>query len=209
MAFKKEWASFSKEESSLVTLEEINQKTVVGLLVQELIPVLDTGFPWEPGVWNMSDTYSTMTHSSTKVFTLRMTINLPNSASDRESSVGQIGSRGINTKDGFMWISEKPDASVLLEAWASDIGRLTITETPFTVDEGFMRSVEIRTSYLPAVRDLLHRSSIQWSTSHALARSLLYDTGPVEGHQQELSHRTVVRDLRSFPPSMLSELDVL
>jgi hypothetical protein len=32
-AFKKEWASFSKEESSRVTLEEINQKTVVGLLV--------------------------------------------------------------------------------------------------------------------------------------------------------------------------------
>ncbi len=31
--FKKEWASVSKEESSHVTLEEINQKTVVGLLV--------------------------------------------------------------------------------------------------------------------------------------------------------------------------------
>jgi hypothetical protein len=29
--FKKEWDSFSKEESSRVTLEEINQKTVVGV----------------------------------------------------------------------------------------------------------------------------------------------------------------------------------
>jgi hypothetical protein len=105
-AFKKEWASFSKEESSRVTLEEINQKTVVGLLVQELIPALDTAFPWEPGVWNMSDTHATMTHSSTKVATLRMNINLPTSTSDTASSVGQIGSRGINTKDGFMWISE-------------------------------------------------------------------------------------------------------
>jgi hypothetical protein len=120
-AFKKEWASFSKEESSRVTLEEINQKTVVGLLVQELIPALDTAFPWEPGVWNMPDTHATMTHSSTKVATLRMAINLPNSTSDTESGVGQIGSRGINTQDGFMWISEKPDAPVLLAEWASDI----------------------------------------------------------------------------------------
>ena len=52
-----------------MTLGEINQKTVVGLLVQELIPALDTAFPWEPGVWNMSDTHETMTHSSTKVVT--------------------------------------------------------------------------------------------------------------------------------------------
>jgi hypothetical protein len=176
-AFKKEWASFSKEESSRVTLEEINQKTVVGLLVQELIPALDTAFPWEPGVWNMPDTHATMTHSSTKVATLRMAINLPNSTSDTDSGVGQIGSRGINTQDGFMWISEKPDAPVLLAEWASDIRRLTSTEAPFTLDEGFHRSIEIKTSYLPTVRDLLHRSS-SWSTSHALARSLLYDTGP-------------------------------
>jgi hypothetical protein len=75
------------------------------------------------------------------------------------------------------WISEKPDASVLLESWASDISRLTSTEVPFTIEEGFKRSVEIRTSYLPEVRDLLHRSSF-WSTSHTLTRSLLYDTGP-------------------------------
>ncbi len=112
-----------------MTLEEINQKTVVGLLVQELIPTLDTAFPWEPGVWNMSDTHATMTHCSMKVDILRMTINLPNSTSNTESSVGQIGSRGINTQDGFVWTSEKPDALVLLEAWASDIRRLTSTET--------------------------------------------------------------------------------
>ncbi len=174
--FKKEWVSFSKEESSHVTLEEINQKTVVGLLVQELIPALDTGFQWEPGAWDVSDTHSTMTHSSTKVATLHMVIHLPNSVSDTVSGVGKIGSRGINTKDGFMWISEKPDASVLLEAWTSDIRRLTSTESRFTIEEDFKRSVEIRTSYLPEVRDLLHRSSF-WSTSQALVRSLLYDTG--------------------------------
>ena len=130
-------------------LEEINQKTVVGLLVQELIPALDTGFPWEPGAWDVTDTHTTMTHSSTKVATLHMDINLPNSASDTVSGVGKIGSRGINTKDGFMWISEKPDASVLLVVWVSDIRRLTITEVPFTIEEGFKRSVENRTSYLP------------------------------------------------------------
>ena len=85
-----------------MTLGEINQKTVVGLLVQEFIPALDTAFPWEPGAGNMSDTYATMTHSLTKVAILRMAINLPTLASDTESSVGQIGSRGINTKNGFM-----------------------------------------------------------------------------------------------------------
>ena len=162
--FKKEWASFSKEESSNMTLGEINQKTVVGLLMQELIPALDTEFPWEPGAWNMSDTHATMTHSSTKVAILRMATNLPTLASDIGSSVGQIGSRGMNTQDGFMWISEKPDASVLLETWASDIRRLSSTEAPFTIEVGFKRTVEIRTSYLPEVRDLLHRSSF-WSTS--------------------------------------------
>jgi hypothetical protein len=145
---------------------------------KEAIPGrLDTAFPWEPGAWNMSDTHATMTHSSTKVDTLRMVINLPTSSLDTKSIVEQIGSRDINTKDGFVWISEKPDASVLLETWVSDIGRLTNTETPFTIDEGFKRSVEIRTSYLPEVWDLLHRSSF-WSTSHVLTRSLLYDTGP-------------------------------
>jgi hypothetical protein len=92
-------------------MEEINQKTVVGLLVQELIPALDTGFPWEPGAWDMSDTHATMTHASTKVDTLHMAINLPNSASDTVSGVGKIGSRGINTTNGFMWISETSDAS--------------------------------------------------------------------------------------------------
>jgi len=104
--------------SSRVTLGELNQKTVVGLMVQELIPALDTAFPWEPGDWNMSGTHATMTPSFTKIATLRMAINLATSASDAESNAGQIGSRGINTKDGFMWISEEPDASVLLEAWA-------------------------------------------------------------------------------------------
>jgi hypothetical protein len=32
-----------------------------------------------------------------------MDINLPNSASDTVSGVGKIGSRGINTTNGFMW----------------------------------------------------------------------------------------------------------
>jgi hypothetical protein len=65
-----------------------------------------------------------------------------------------------------MWISQKPHASILLESWSSDIGRLSGTEVPFTIVEGFKRSVEIRTPYLPEVRDPLHRSSF-WSTSHS------------------------------------------
>ena len=76
-----------------------------------------------------------------------------------------------------MWISEKPDVSALLEEWVSDIGRLSSTESPFTIAEGFKRSIEIRTPYLPEVWDLLHSSSF-WSTSHVLVRSLLYDEGP-------------------------------
>ena len=70
-----------------------------------------------------------------------------------------------------------PDSSALLEAWASDIGRLSSTEVPFTIVEGFKRLIEIRTPYLPEVWDLLHSISF-WSTSHVLARSLLYDEGP-------------------------------
>jgi hypothetical protein len=144
--FKKEWDNFSKEESSSTTLGEINQKTVVGLLVKDLIPALDTVFPWEPGAWNMSDTHTTMTHSLAKVTILHVSINIPTLVSDTESSVGQIGSRSMNTKEGFMWISEKPNVSVLLEAWVSYIRRLSITESPFTIGEGFERTVEIRTS---------------------------------------------------------------
>jgi hypothetical protein len=91
----------------------------------------------------MSDTHTTMTHSLAKVTILHVSINLLTLVSDTESSVGQIGSRGMNTKDGFMWISEKPNASVPLETWASGIRRLSSTESPFTIGEGFERTVEI------------------------------------------------------------------
>ena len=74
-------------------------------------------------------------------------------------------------------MSEEPDESRLLETWASDIGRLTNTVAPYTINEGFKRSIEIRTSYLPDMRDLLHKCSF-WSTTHVLSRSLLYDMGP-------------------------------
>ena len=176
-AFRKEWASFSKEETSHVTLDEINQKTVVGILVQELIPALDTVLPWESGVWNTPDSQATLTHSSTNVVTLCMAIDLPASAPDTVNNIGRIGSRGIRAKDGFLWISEDPNASSLLETWALDIGRLCHTEAVFKIEKGFTRSIEIRTTYLPEVRDLLHRSSF-WSTSYVLSRELLYDPGP-------------------------------
>ena len=70
------WARFSKEETSLMTLGELNQRTVVGLTMQELISSLDVTYPWEPGEWNTSGTHTVMTHSSTKVFTLYMITNL-------------------------------------------------------------------------------------------------------------------------------------
>ena len=176
-AFRKEWASFTKEETSHVTLGEINQKTVVGILVQELIPALDTALPWEPEAWNTPDSQATITHSSTKVLTLRMEVDLPASAPDAVNNIGRIGSKGISTKEGFLWISEDPNASALLEAWALDIGRLCNTEAAFKLEEGFTRSVVIKTTYLPEMRDLLHRSSL-WSTSYVLSKELLYDPGP-------------------------------
>ena len=89
-----------------------------------------------------------------------------------------------------MWISEKPDASVLLEVWASDIGRLTSTEALFKIDEGFKRSVEIRTSYLPEVRDLAQELLLVHVTRSLQEPPVRH--GSVEGHQQGLSHRTVV-----------------
>jgi hypothetical protein len=67
-----------------------------------------------------------------------------------------------------MWISEKPDASALLEAWASDIRRLTSTEAPFTIDGSFKRS---STQELLLVHST--RSRQEPPVRH----------GPVEGHQ--------------------------
>ena len=60
-----------------MTLCELNQKTVVGLTVQEFIPSLDVVYPWEPGEWNASGEHTVMTHSSVKIVTLRMSTNLP------------------------------------------------------------------------------------------------------------------------------------
>ena len=121
-----------------MTLDEINQKTVVGILVQELIPALDTVLPWEPGVWNTPDSQSTLTHSSTNVVvTLCMAIDLPASAPDAVNNIGRMGSRGIRAEDGFLWISEDPNASSLLETWALDIGRLCNSEAVFQIEEGF------------------------------------------------------------------------
>ena len=81
-AFVKEigWARFSKEETSRMTIVEINQRTVVGLTMQELIPSLETAYPWESAGWNTSGTHTVMTHSSIKVFTLCMNTNLHPSA---------------------------------------------------------------------------------------------------------------------------------
>lgn len=160
-----------------MTLGELNQKTVVGLTVQELLPSLDTAYPWEPGDWNTSDPHEVMTHSSTKIFTLRMSTNLPPSTTVTKIYTGHIGAGGIRTIDGFLWMAEGSDVSTLLEDWTNDILRQTDAETQYTIREGLKRTIDIRTSYLPEVRDILRKSS-SWSMAHVLTRSLLYDTGP-------------------------------
>ena len=85
-----------------MTLGEINQRTVVGLTMQELIPSLEAAYPLEPGEWNTSGTHMVMTHSSIKVFTLCMNTNLHPSVISTEPYTGQIGADGISTRNGFI-----------------------------------------------------------------------------------------------------------
>ena len=103
-AFVKEigWARFSKEETSRMTIVEINQRTVVGLTMQELIPSLEPTYPWESAGWNTSGTHTVMTHSSIKVFTLCMNTNLYPSVISTEPYTGQIGAGGISTRNYFL-----------------------------------------------------------------------------------------------------------
>ena len=77
------------------------------------------------------------------------------------------------------------DASALLEAWSNDILRQTVTESQYSIEVRFTRTIVIRTSYLSEVRDILHRSSF-WSTTHVLSRSLLHDTGPWDDTNRDL-----------------------
>ena len=121
--FEKElaWSRFSKEETTRVALGEINQRVVVGLTFQELMPSLDTPYPWGPGDLNTSDTHTVMTHSSTRVSTLRMSTDFSPSDIKMETNTGRIGKGGIHTADGFLWMTEGPDASTLLEEWAKNI----------------------------------------------------------------------------------------
>ena len=120
--------------------------------------------------------YGDMTHSSVKIFTLRMSTNLPPSAASTETHTGQIGTGGISTLNGFLWMTEGLDSPALLTDWVNEVLRQTDAETQYSIEEGFKRTIVIRTSYLSEVRDILHRSSF-WSTTHVLDRSLLYDTG--------------------------------
>ena len=104
-----------------MTLGEINQRTVVGLTMQELIPSLETVYPWGPGEWNTSGTHTVMTRSSIKVFTLCMNTNLHPSDISTETYTGQIGEGVINTRNVFIWLEEGPDTSALLEEWGKEV----------------------------------------------------------------------------------------
>ncbi len=73
--------------------------------------------------------------------------------------------------------SEGSDAPVLLEEWVREVSRQTDSKTQYSIEEGLLRTIIIRTSYLPEIRDIL-QSIFNWSTTHALSRSLLYDTDP-------------------------------
>ena len=73
--------------------------------------------------------------------------------------------------------SEGSDTPVLLEEWVREVSRQTDSKTQHSIEEGLLRTIIIRTSYLSEIRDILQSSSY-WSTTHLLSRSLLYDTGP-------------------------------
>ena len=142
-----------------------------------VINLSDATYPWEPGGWNTSGTHTVMTHSSIKVFTLCMSTNLHPSDIPTETYTGQIGAGDISTRNDFLWLVEGSDAPALLEEWVKEVSRLTDAKTRHSIEEGLLRTITIRTSYLPEIRDILQSSSY-WSTTHDLSRSLLYDTGP-------------------------------
>ena len=112
-AFEKElgWSRFSKEETTRVALGEILS--------------LDTPYPWGPGDLNTLGAHTVMTHSSTRVSTLRMSTDFSPSDIKMETSTvtGRIRTGGIHTADAFLWMAEGPDASTLLEEWAKNILR--------------------------------------------------------------------------------------
>ena len=144
--------------------------TVVGLTVQELIPSLDTSYPWDPGDWNTSDTHTVMTYSSVKVSTLRMRINFPPSHTNMKISTGHIVTGVIITTVVFLWMTEGPDTSTLLEVWTNDIRPVH--------DWRRIQKNSRHEDILPTTGTGFHHRSSFWSTTHVLARSLLYGTGP-------------------------------
>ena len=97
-----------------MSLGEFNQRTVVGLTVQEFIPSLDTEYPWESGELNVSGDHTVMTHSSVKIVTLLMITNLPPSVTSTGTHTGQIGAGDISTINDFLWMSEGLDTPALL-----------------------------------------------------------------------------------------------
>ena len=111
---KESGTRLSKEETILMTFGDLNQRPVVGLTVQELIPSLDAVYPWEPGEWNTLGAHTVITHSSVKIFTLLMSTNLTPSDASTETHTGQIAADGICTFNGFLWITEGIDAPKLL-----------------------------------------------------------------------------------------------
>ena len=116
--------------------------------MQELIPSLEVEYPWGPEEWNTWGTHTVMTHSSIKVFTLCMNTNLHPSVISTEPYTGQIGAGGITTRNGFICLTEGPDAPALLEEWTTEVSRQTDLETRHSIEEGLLRTIIIRTSYL-------------------------------------------------------------
>ena len=68
---------------------------------------------------------------------------------------GQIGGRGTPTKNGFLWVADGPDASssgamgsrLSSTAWANR------ASDEYAIEQAIMRTISIRTTNLPTVRD--------------------------------------------------------
>jgi hypothetical protein len=98
------------------------------------------------------------------------------------SHTGRIRGKGIPTKTGFLWVSDDPDASSNLEQWAQDYlrqhGQLGVLDE-YAIKQATMRTISIKTTNLPTVRELLQQS-MTWTNEHTISRELTYGEGPWE-----------------------------
>jgi len=93
--------------------------------------------------------------------------------------MGQIGGRGIPTKKDFLWVADEPNGIQTMCPRLSSTTGQTGAFGEYKIGQVVKRTLTIKTSNLPRVRDLLQQSAT-WSNEHIISRELTYAEGPWE-----------------------------